>query len=77
MAIDDLKTNSATKHIKLPLSLEELEIIGNLMFEYTKKLSTNNNVVETENLISFQQDNSIINLQHYLETQKRIFELSS
>ena len=77
LAVDGLKTNSGTKHIKLPLSLEELEVIGNLMFEYTKKLSTNNNVVETENLTSFQQDNSIINLQHYLETQKCIFELSS
>ncbi|MFA1739359.1 hypothetical protein [Lysinibacillus fusiformis] len=77
MAIEDLKTNSANKYIKIPLSLEELEIIGNLMFEYTKKLSANTNVVDTENLTSFQQDDTIINLQHYLETQKRIFELSS
>ncbi len=77
MILDDLKTNSPNKYIKIPLSLEELEIIGALMFEYTKKLSTNNNVVDTENLTSFQQDNTIINLQNYLETQKGIFELSS
>jgi len=77
LALDDLKTNSANKHIKLHLSLEELETIGNLMFEYTKKLSSNNNVAATENLTSFEQDNTLINLQNYLEMQKCIFELSS
>lgn len=76
-ALDNLKTNAATNNIKIELSLDELDTIGNLMFEYTKKLYVNNNVVEFENLTSFEQDNTIINLQNYLETQKRIFELSS
>lgn len=77
--LEDLKMYSNTKQINISLSTEELVIIGNLMFEYTKKLAFDNAVtlINTEKLTPFQQDKSIINLQHYLETQKRIFELAS
>lgn len=78
-SLDDLKMHSDNKKINLSLSFDELDIIGNLLYEYTNKLAADNDVtvIETENLTPFQQDKAIINLQYYLETQKRIFELSS
>ncbi len=78
-SLEELKMHSDIKKINISLSTEELDIIGSLMFEFTKKLAADNTVtlIDTEKLTPFQQDKSIINLQRYLEAQKRIFELAS
>lgn len=64
--------------INIVLSMEELDVLLNRMFEYTKKLAADNEIeltsLEKETL---QSENPIINLQRCLETQKRIFELAS
>ncbi|EOP36201.1 hypothetical protein [Bacillus cereus] len=65
--------------INIVLSMEELDVLLNRMFEYTKKLAADNAIeltsLEKETLP--QSENPIINLQRCLETQKRIFELAS
>lgn len=65
--------------INIPLSMEEIDMLMNGMFEYTKILASDNGVELTslEKETPSQSVNPIINLQRCLETQKRIFELAS
>ncbi|MBT2655356.1 hypothetical protein J7E81_08915 [Bacillus sp. ISL-18] len=59
--------------------VQELAVLLNRIFEYTKKLAADNAIELTslEKETPSQSENPIINLQRYLETQKRIFELAS
>ncbi|MFX3636861.1 MAG: hypothetical protein ACE3L7_02280 [Candidatus Pristimantibacillus sp.] len=65
--------------INIPLSMEEIDMLMNGMFEYTKILASDNGVELTslEKETPSRSVNPIINLQCFLETQKRIFELAS
>jgi hypothetical protein len=65
--------------INIPLSMEEIDMLMNGMFEYSKKLASDNEIELTslEKETPSQSVNPIINLQRCLETQKRIFELAS
>lgn len=74
--MDELKMHP---NFEVVLSIEELDVLLNLMFEYTKKLAADNAIELTslEKETPSQSENPIINLQLYLETQKRIFELAS
>lgn len=77
--LNKLKEQSNFEKINIALSIEELDLLMNRMFEYTIKLATDNAIVLTslEKETFSQSVNPIINLQSYLEAQKRIFELAS
>ncbi|MEV5036743.1 hypothetical protein MRBLBA21_001535 [Peribacillus frigoritolerans] len=77
--LDELKMHPNFEKINNILSMEELDVLLNRMFEYTKKLAADNAIELTslEKETPSQSENPIINLQRCLETQKRIFELAS
>jgi hypothetical protein len=64
---------------KIALSIEELEVFLNIMYEHTQKLAVDNSIELTslEKETPSQSENLIIYVHRYLETQKRIFELAS
>ena len=72
-ALDDLKKHKDYEKFKITLSTEDLDTLVNRIYEYTLRLAANNKVELTEEECS-RSDNSILNLQKYLRTQKRIFE---
>ena len=72
-ALDDLKKHKDYEKFKITLSTEDLDTLVNRIYEYTLRLAANNKVELTEEERS-RSDNSIMNLQKYLRTQKRIFE---
>lgn len=75
----ELKVHSDFEKITIVLSMNELDVFVNRIYEYTKKLAADNAIKLTrlEKEIPSQSENTIINLQRYLEAQKRIFELAS
>lgn len=75
----ELKMQPNFEKIDIALSMEELDVLLNRMFEYTKKLAADNAIELTslEKETPLQSVNPIINLQRYLEIQKCIFELAS
>ncbi|NHN34701.1 hypothetical protein [Paenibacillus agricola] len=77
--LGELKMQPNFKKINIALSMEELDVLLNRMFEYTKELAANNAIELTslEKETPSQSVNPVINLQRCLETQKRIFELAS
>ena len=72
-ALDDLKKHKDYEKFKITLSTEDLDTLVNRIYEYTLRLAANNKVELTEEECS-RSDNSILNLQKDLRTQKRIFE---
>ena len=72
-ALDDLKKHKDYEKFKITLSTEDLDTLVNRIYEYTLRLAANNKIELTEEERS-RSDNSILNLQNYLRTQKRIFE---
>ena len=72
-ALNDLKKHKDYEKYKITLSTEDLDTLVNRIYEYTLKLAANNKVELTEEELS-RSDNSILNLQSYLRTQKRIFK---
>lgn len=77
--LGELKMHPDFEKIRIVLSTDELDVFVNRMFEYTKKLAADNAIKLTslEKETPSQSENTIINLQRYLEAQKRIFELAS
>lgn len=77
--LGELKMQPNFEKINIGLSIEEMSVLLNHIFEYTEKLAADNAIELTslENEPASQTVNPIINLQVYLETQKRIFELAS
>ena len=72
-ALDQLKKHKHYEQFKIELSTEDLDLLVGRIYDYTIKLAENNQVELTEQE-RCKTDNSIINLQNYLRTQKRIFE---
>lgn len=72
-ALDELKQHKDYEKFKIELSTEDLDVLVGRIYDYTMRLAENNKVELTEEELS-KTDNSIINLQNYLRTQKRIFE---
>lgn len=72
-ALDKLKAHKDYEQFKIELSTEDLDVLVSRIYDYTIRLAENNQVELTEQERS-KTDNSIINLQNYLRTQKRIFE---
>ena len=77
--LGELKMQPNFEKIDTGLSMEELGVLLNRMFECTKKLASDNAIELTslEKEPPSQSVNPINNLQCCLETQKRIFELAS
>lgn len=71
-ALDELKKHKDYEKFKITLSTEDLDTLVNRIYDYTIRLAENNKVELTEEELS-KTDNSILNLQNYLKTQKRIF----
>lgn len=75
-ALDNLKKHEDFERLRIDLSAEELDVLVNRIYEYTIKLASNNKVRLTEEECN-QSGNSILNLQRYLRTQRRIFEMAA
>lgn len=63
--------------ISIQLTTEELEVIVGRIYDYTVKLAKDNDVELSDEDIDIIEKNSgdtIVNLENYLNAQKRIFE---
>jgi hypothetical protein len=74
--LDDIKENNDGGKINIDFSTEQLEILANLVFDYTRKLAEANSVEldELKEPMSISADTTILDLRHYLQVQKQIFE---
>ena len=72
-ALEELKQAKRYEQLKIKLTTEELDVLVNRIYEYTVKLASDNAVELTDDEKK-SSDNSILNLQRYLKTQKRIFK---
>ena len=72
-ALEELKQDKRYEMLKIELTTEELDVLVNRIYEYTVKLASDNAVELTDDEKK-SSDNSILNLQRYLKTQKRIFK---
>ena len=69
-ALNGLRTHKDYDKFKVELSAEDLDVLVNRIYEYTIRLAENNNIpLEEEE--QTKTNNSIVNLQNYLKTQKR------
>lgn len=75
-ALDELKKHKDYEKFKIVLSTEDLDTLVNRIYDYTIQLAKNNKVELTEEE-RIRTNNSILNLQNYLKTQKRIFEVAA
>ena len=75
-ALDDLKKHKDYKSFKVQISTEDLDVLLNKIYDYTMKLAKDNGVelLREERIHS---KDSIVNLEQYLKTQKRIFEIAA
>ena len=72
-SLDELKRHKNYEAFKIELSADDLEVFVNRIYDYTILLAENNHIELSEDERT-KSSNSIINLQSYLRTQKRIFE---
>lgn len=76
-ALEELKKNKNYEKLSIQLTTEDLEVLVGRIYEYTIKLAKDNDVALAEDelrISSAKNIGTIINLQNYLKTQKRIFE---
>jgi len=72
-SLEALKQHKNYEEIRIQLTTTELEVLVGRIYEYTVKLAKDNSVqLLTDELSS--DKSAIINLEAYLNTQKRIFE---
>ncbi len=71
-ALDELKQHKDYEKFRIALSCEDLDAFVNRIYDYTIQLAKNNEMELTEKERTH-TDNSIVNLQKYLEIQRRIF----
>ena len=72
-ALDALKQHKSYEKLRIQLTTEEFEILVGRIYEYTVKLAEDNSVTLSEADLR-RNKNAIINLEAYLNTQRRIFE---
>ena len=78
ICLENLKKHKDYEKISIQLSTDELDVLVNRIFEYTEKLAKDNSIELTEDELNAQiSDGTILNLQRYLQAQKRIFEIAS
>lgn len=74
--LDYIKENYDCGKIKIEFSIEQLDTLINLIFDYTRKLAEAN-LVELSDIkepVIASGDSTIIDLRYYLDFQKQIFE---
>lgn len=71
-SLDELKESKDFEKISIKLSTEELDIFVNRICEYTTKLAKDN-FVQLSDEEQVDSGSTIVNLQNYLKTQKRVF----
>ena len=74
LALDELKKDKDFDKYEIKLSTEDIDVLIGRIYNYTIHLAENNHIVLTDDKLKM-TDNSIINLQNYLRTQKYIFEV--
>lgn len=72
-ALNELKQHKDYEKFSIALSTEDLDALVNRIYDYTIQLARNNEIELTEKERTY-TDNSVVNLQKYLEIQRRIFE---
>ena len=72
-ALEALKKHKNYEKIRIQLTTEELEVLVGRIYEYTIKLAEDNSVNLSADELR-RNKGAIINLEAYLNTQKRIFE---
>lgn len=72
-SLEELKLHKDYEKFKIELSTKDLDVLVGRIYNYTIRLAENNNIELTDQERS-RSDNTILNLQNYLKTQKRIFE---
>ncbi len=75
-SIEELKLHKKYEKFNIKLSTEELDLLVNRIYDYTMKFAKDN-LIELTDEEQDTSDSTIINLQNYLSTQKRIFETAS
>ncbi len=78
VTLDELKKYKDYEKISIQFTTEELEILVGRIYEYTIKLAQDNDVkliADELNVTEMRNIGTIINLQNYLRTQKKIFEV--
>lgn len=76
--LEELKRHKDYEKISIQLTTEDLEVLVGRIYEYTIKLARDNEIELTEDELRIskeQNTGTIINLQNYLNAQKRIFEI--
>jgi hypothetical protein len=77
-ALENLQNNNENGTIMIDLSADQLNALFMQIFNYTKRLAEANSVkVKGLKAPKRTSENNIINLQHYLEIQKKIIESAS
>lgn len=75
-ALEAVKSHKNSSNIIIELSTEELDVLVNRIYEYTKSLAEMNEYhLNAEDLEKY--DDSMGNLQSYLTVQKQIFETAA
>lgn len=75
-ALEAVKSHKDSSNIIIELSTEELDVLVNRIYEYTKSLAEMNEYhINTEDLEKY--DDSMGNLYYYLTVQKQIFEAAA
>lgn len=72
-ALNAIKDHRDYEKFKIELSTEDINVLVNIIYEYTIWFAEKNKIELTKQELN-KSDNAILNLQNYLETQKRIFE---
>lgn len=75
-ALKALKKRKNCKKISVQLSLDDLKVLLERIYDYTIKLASDNDVELSDDEFNL-NNGAIINLQSYLEAQKRIFKGAS
>lgn len=75
-ALESVKSHKDSSNIIIELSTEELDVLVNRIYEYTKSLAEMNEYpLNAEDIKKY--DDSVDNLQSYLTVQKQIFETAA
>lgn len=75
-ALEAVKSHKDSSNIIIELSTEELDVLVNRIYEYTKSLAKMNEYpLNAEDIKKY--DDSVDNLQSYLTVQKQIFETAA
>lgn len=76
VSLDKMKQHKNFDKFIIKLSAEDIDVLVNRIYEYTVELARNNNYDLADAELNG-ESNPIINLRHYLDIQKRIFDTAA